>query len=254
MQTAKQLTASAQSEIASRRGSPTPTTTTGWTGSGPTRKETIQELVNRAFTRLEAIYPRTWRTSFTTDDMVKLAKREVASSMAKWKTLPTPAVLDAAIERIKAEGSDWPPSIARLVKAMKPKPEDFGMPELQQAFFEARAHAQQPEAHQWSHEGVRQAGAMTGWWDLANATSNTKADRLLSIFRASYESICNRVMAGEPVEPRALIGSDGQLSASEIAERNGREQAAAQAEEQFGSRMSAEQGLAALRALVGGAA
>ena len=128
------------------------------------------------------------------------------------------------------------------------------MPEMQAAFHEARVNAQQPAQHDWSHEGVRQAGLMTGWWDLANATTDAATRRLQTMFRTNYESICNRVMAGESVEARALIGNDGKLSVAEIAERNGREQAAAQAEERFGNRMSSEQGLAALRAMTGGGA
>ncbi|WP_339885632.1 replication protein P [Vreelandella maris] len=251
MATAQELTQNALNKIESQRVSPTQTTTAGWTGSS--RKTQLQELVNRVFTRLEAIYPRTWRTAFSTDQMLTLAKREVATSMAKWSTLPTTQSVDMAVERIKAEGGEWPPSVASLVRFLKPRPEDFGMPSAEIAFNEAIQHSQNPAGHSWSHAAVREAGRATGWFDLAQASSDARIRILRSTFRKQYDAVVNRVMAGGEVEERALVGHDGQLTAAQIAERNGREQAAAQAEEHFGRRMSGEQGIAALKGVLRGA-
>ncbi|WP_404463057.1 hypothetical protein LG331_09775 [Vreelandella aquamarina] len=239
------------SKIESQRVSPTPTTPAGSTGSSQ-RKTQLQELVNRVFTRLEAIYPRTWRTAFSTDQMLTLAKREVATSMAKWSTLPTTQAVDMAVERIKAEGGEWPPSVASLVKFLKPRPEDFGMPSPDLAFKEAIQHSQNPAAHAWSHLAVREAGKSTGWFDLAQASSESRIRTLRGLFLKHYDAIVNRVMAGGDVQERALVGHDGQLTPAQIAERNGREQAAAQAEKQFGRRMSGEQGIAALKGVLRG--
>nr|WP_251048100.1 hypothetical protein [Halomonas sp. ISL-56] len=201
---------------------------------------------------MEAIYPRTWRSAFSTPDMVKLAKREVGISMVKWSTLPTTKSLDMALERIKAEGSEWPPSVARLIASLKPQPEDFGMPSVYIAFNEAIQHSQSPDSHCWSHAAVREAGRATGWFDLAQASSESRIRILRSTFRKHYDAVVNRVMAGGPVEARALVGHDAQLNAAQLAERNGREQAAAQAEAKFGRRMSGEQGIAALKGVLRG--
>lgn len=126
------------------------------------------------------------------------------------------------------------------------------MPSVEVAFDEAIQHAQNPGGHRWTHGAVREAGQATGWFDMAAATSESRIRALRGRFSKQYRAIVNRVMAGGPVEARALLGSDGQLTASQLAERNGREQVAAQAEEQFGRRMSGEQGIAALKGLLRG--
>ncbi|MGM0858635.1 MAG: replication protein P [Pseudomonadota bacterium] len=245
------MTKSALNKIESQHASPTQTTTGGSTGSSQ-RKTQLQELVNRVFTRLEAIYPRTWRTAFSTEQMLTLAKREVATSMAKWATLPTTQAVDMAVERIKAEGGEWPPSVASLVKSLKPRPEDFGMPSVEVAFSEAMQNSQNPAAHHWTHAAVREAGRATGWFDMAQASSEAKIRALRAVFVKQYDAVTNRVMGGGPVEARALVGHDDQLTPAQIAERNGREQVAAEAEEKYGRRMSGEQGIAALKGVLRG--
>lgn len=127
------------------------------------------------------------------------------------------------------------------------------MPSAEIAFNEAIQHSQNPAGHNWSHAAVREAGRATGWFDLAQASSDARIRILRSTFRKQYDAVVNRVMAGGEVEERALVGHDGQLNAAQIAERNGREQAAAEAEGKFGRRMSGEQGIAALKGVLRGA-
>lgn len=127
------------------------------------------------------------------------------------------------------------------------------MPSADLAFKEAIQNSQSPGGHNWSHSAVRKAGLVTGWFDLAQASSDTKIRALRSIFNKHYDAIVNRVMAGGEVEARALVGHDGQLSPAELAERAGREQVAAEAEKRFGRRMSGEQGIAALKGVLRGA-
>lgn len=126
------------------------------------------------------------------------------------------------------------------------------MPSIEIAFNEAIQNSQNPAGHNWVHAAVREAGRATGWFDLAQASSETRIRALRSIFSKHYLAVVNRVMAGGPVEARALVGNDGQLNAAQIAERNGREQAAAEAEGKFGRRMSGEQGIAALKGVLRG--
>jgi hypothetical protein len=126
------------------------------------------------------------------------------------------------------------------------------MPSVEIAFNEAIQYSQSPGGHRWTHPAVREAGRATGWFDLAQASSEARIRALRSIFSKHYLAVVNRVMAGGEVEAQALVGHDGQLSAAQIAERNGREQAAAQAEKQFGRRMSGEQGIAALKGVLRG--
>ncbi|WP_134016855.1 hypothetical protein [Modicisalibacter xianhensis] len=156
--------------------------------------------------------------SFTTDEMLKLAKRELALSMANWSSLPTMERLDMAIERVKNDGGNWPPSIAELCLRLKPSMADFGLTDPEVAFKEACSHAGNVHGHAWSHQAVREAGAATGFWDLSHVASDIERSRLRKIFLAEYEAICNRVMAGGNVSNVALLESDDMKSAIERAE------------------------------------
>lgn len=174
--------------------------------------------------------------------------------MMQWPMLPTPQSLDAALERIKAEGNEWPPSVARLITTLRPQPEDFGMPNVEVAFDEAIQHARSPSNHRWSHAAVREAGKATGWFDLASASSESRIRKLKGGFVKQYRAVVNRVMSGGPVEARGLLGNDGQLTPSQLAERKGREEAVSKAQDEFGSAMTADQGIAMMRGLLRGGA
>lgn len=126
------------------------------------------------------------------------------------------------------------------------------MPSVEVAFSEAMQHSQNPAWHNWAHEAVREAGRATGWFDMAQASSDAKIRALRAVFVKQYDAVVNRVMAGEEVEARALVGHDGQLTPAQLAERNGREQVAAEAEKKYGRRMSGEQGIAALKGVLRG--
>ena len=238
MQTATQLTVAAQNKIASQQASQTPTTPAGRMvcSTKEERKSQIGTLVNRVFTRMEAIFPRTWRMSFTTDEMLKLAKRELALSMANWSSLPTQERLDMAIERVKNDGGTWPPSIAEMCLRLKPSMSDFGLPEPEVAFKEACAQAGNVHGHAWSHEAVREAGAATGFWDLRHVSSDIERSRLREIFLAEYEAICNRVIAGGNVSNIALLESDDMKSALERAEAAANEESERKMREFWASR------------------
>lgn len=128
------------------------------------------------------------------------------------------------------------------------------MPDEEVAFDEAIQHARSPSNHRWSHAAVREAGKATGWFDLASASSESRIRKLKGGFVKQYRAVVNRVMSGGAVEARGLLTSDGQLTPSQLAERKGSEEAAARAQEEFGSAMTADQGLAMVRGLLNGSA
>lgn len=128
------------------------------------------------------------------------------------------------------------------------------MPNPEAAFDEAIQHAQSPGSHRWSHAAVREAGKATGWFDLASASSDSRIRKLKGAFVKHYRAVVNRVMSGGPVEARGLLTSDGQLTPSKMAERKGREEAASKAQDEFGSTMTADQGISMMRGLLRGGA
>lgn len=172
-----------------------------------------------------------------------------------------PAQLALGLRRVRQQIQDaarandeaWPPTPIAFAALCQPKPEDLGLPSDAQAWREATANAHQPARHRWSHEAVRMAGAAVGWWDLTHGSSGTHTSKLERTFRTEYAALVNRVMAGEQLQARTLIGHDSQLNRAELAERASREAAQQQAEAAgMPHRMNSEQGLRSLRAALGG--
>ncbi|MFI0472947.1 replication protein P [Halomonas sp. HMF6819] len=157
-------------------------------------------------------------------------------------------VQDAA----RASDTAWPPMPAEFAALCQPKPEDLGLPTEAEAWREVCAHAHQPGQHTWSHDAVRMAGAAVGWWELTHGGGETRAGRLERQFRREYAALVNRVMAGEQLSARGLIGHDSTMTRAERAERASREAAQRQAGAAgMPDRMDSTQGLRMLRAALG---
>ncbi len=172
-----------------------------------------------------------------------------------------PAQLGIGLRRVRQQiqdaarqgGEAWPPTPVVFAAMCQPKPEDLGLPSEGEAWREVVANAHQPSRHRWSHEAVRMAGAAVGWWDLTHGSSDTHASKLERTFRTEYAALVNRVMAGEQLQARTLIGHDSQKNRAELAERASREAAQRNAEAAgMPPRMNSEQGLRSLRAALGG--
>ncbi|WP_447896023.1 replication protein P [Vreelandella sp. GE22] len=185
---------------------------------------------------------------------------ETSAWWAELKPL-APAQLAIGLRRVRQRVQDaarqndtaWPPMPAEFAALCQPKPEDMGLPTEAEAWREVTGNAHQPGQHRWTHEAVRMAGAAVGWWDLTHGGGDTRASRLESRFRKEYAALVNRVMRGEQLQPRHLIGHDSQLSRGERAERASREAAQQQAHAAgMPDRMNSEQGRRALRAALGG--
>ncbi|UQI41902.1 replication protein P [Vreelandella venusta] len=173
----------------------------------------------------------------------------------------TPGQLAIGLRRVRQQIQDaarqndeaWPPTPLAFAAMCQPKPEDMGLPSEGEAWREVVANAHQPARHSWSHEAVRMAGAAVGWWDLTHGTSDTHTSNMERTFRTEYAALVNRVMAGEQLQARTLIGHDSQKNRAELAERASREAAQRQAEAAgMPPRMNSEQGLRSLRAALGG--
>lgn len=173
----------------------------------------------------------------------------------------TPGKLAIGLRRVRQQIQDaaragaeaWPPTPLAFAALCQPKPEDLGLPSDAEAWREATANAHQPSRHRWSHEAVRMAGQAVGWWELTHGGGDTRTSRLESRFRKEYTALVNRVMGGEQLQSRSLIGHDSQLNRAELAERASREAAQQQAEAAgMPHRMNSEQGMRSLRAALGG--
>ncbi|WP_152618928.1 replication protein P [Halomonas sp. KHS3] len=172
-----------------------------------------------------------------------------------------PAQLALGLRRVRQQVQDaarandeaWPPTPIAFAAMCQPKSEDLGLPSEAEAWREVTANAHQPGRHRWSHEAVRMAGQAVGWWDLTHGGGESRTDRMERRFRKEYAALVNRVMEGEQLQARTLIGHDSQLNRAERAERASREAAQQRAEAAgMPQRMNSEQGMRCLRAALGG--
>lgn len=158
------------------------------TGKRPTIDHDSKVLINMIFARFHHIYTHRFESAYGDETTLNMAKREWAMTLVGTTT----EQIEFALERCKREYA-WPPTIAEFLKLLEPNPEDLGLPSIEFAYQEACLHAHDPLAHHWSHACVQLAARETGYFRLRNdAERATKP-----IFKATYERLCKRLLAGE---------------------------------------------------------
>ena len=140
------------------------------------------------FARFMAIYGHKFKSSFETQDEIRIAKREWALSLQYYGEVE----LVAAIDRCK-ETLAWMPTISEFLTILREQTGDFGLPPVKRAYEEACRFADRPSLHQWSHQAIYHAGHETGWFRLRSENE----DRVFPDFRYNYQVICRRVRSGE---------------------------------------------------------
>ena len=158
----------------------------------PVIDQKVKSLVNMLFARFMTIYGHKFKSAFDDDKEIIIAKREWALSLAGYEE----DVLVLAIEQAKRQYS-WMPSIAEFLALMDECQQSFGLPPQEQAYSEACRHATAPRQHGWSHAAVYHAGRATGWFELKSLSRQATQAR----FNHHYKILCQRVLAGERLEP-----------------------------------------------------
>lgn len=106
--------------------------------------------------------------------------------------------LDACVEL------EWPPSVGEFIRWCKPRPEQFGIPDVDTAYREAaKAVSVGWGEHTWSHPMIYHAARSIETFEWKNL-----GDRVLRpMFERAYQILASRVMAGESFDapiPKAL--------------------------------------------------
>jgi len=99
--------------------------------------------------------------------------------------------------------AEYPPTLPGFINLCKSSPEDFGLPNAQEAYEEACRNCHAPSQPIWSHPAVRVAGKKTGWYVLKTFEERKSFPR----FKNSYSVVVDRVIRGENIEekiPEAL--------------------------------------------------
>lgn len=138
---------------------------------------------------MENIYPHKWSS--------KLGKPEKNNSAFQtWRnglSGITPGQIARGLEHCIRSGDAWPPSLPQFREYCEVKPEELGLPSLEQAYQVARQ--QHPD---WSqlHPIVYHARRAVGMPEMV-----TEADNVIrSRFERAYQSLVAQVLAGEVFE------------------------------------------------------
>ncbi|MGC3871645.1 replication protein P [Halomonas sp. GXIMD04776] len=130
-------------------------------------------------------------------------------------------------ERLKdfvREGKDaWPPQPAEFAVLCELRPEDLGMPTMEEAWAEVCEKAHSPSNHLWSHVVVRLAARKVTWAIMH--TSFDEIGRVRDRFSQEYLALVNRVMSGQQLSDQALLGKDNELTPVQRAVKRGEERA-----------------------------
>lgn len=140
------------------------------------------------FTLFRVNYHNQYHAAFGDVTVLNQAKR-------LWKEALAPfsdgQILRAAREVI--EGSDYLPTLHRMLTACEGALASEGLPPVMEAYREA-ANAPSPKnAQAWSHPAVYLAGRQVGWHAMAHLAEN----RSFPLFAAAYRELIKRVLAGE---------------------------------------------------------
>lgn len=173
------------------------------------------DVINVLFRELQAIFPA-WRQAWPTDDALKAAKRSwiKAFIVAGINQLEQ---IRVGVERCRALGTSFIPSVGQFVELCQPTPEMLGIPSHDRAFREAleNSHPSRFGARAWSHPAVRHAALQCEIHNLGDQIPE-KASR---VFDRAYDITIRRLVQGLPLEDVAIgIGHDSQKSAAEWAE------------------------------------
>ncbi|AGL85587.1 replication protein P [Pseudomonas protegens] len=172
-------------------------------------------VVNALFKELQAIFPA-WKQAWPTDVALSAAKRSwiKAFIVAEINTLEQ---IRFGIERCRALGTDFAPSVGRFIKLCLPTPEMLGIPSHDKAFREAlvNAHPSRFRDRTWSHPAVRHAALQCEMHNLGDLIPEKASE----VFDRAYDITIRRLMQGLPLEDIAIgIGHDSQKTEVQLAE------------------------------------
>lgn len=116
--------------------------------------------------------------------------------LARFASMDPEEVASRIVGRLKPNdrGEVWPPEMADVIAMAQPKPEDFGLPTVSEAYRDA-VHGR------WNrHPVVYEAARRVGTFELRNWTEQ----RSRPAFEHEFDEVCSEWMAGKRFEaPRA---------------------------------------------------
>lgn len=157
-------------------------------------------VVNALFEELKAIHPA-WRQAWPTQKSENQAKRSWTKAFTS-AGMCSIEQIRYGIERCRANGSPFMPSVGEFLNWCRPTPENMGLPSVERAYLQACA-ASHPAAYSGSlHPAVWHAACETGFYLLARQPESKSRPA----FERAYALTIEMIIRGEPLReiPKAL--------------------------------------------------
>ncbi|WP_421560606.1 replication protein P [Pseudomonas sivasensis] len=176
------------------------------------------DVVNALFKELQAIFPA-WKQAWPNDVALGAAKRSWTKAFIV-AGINQIEQIRFGIERCRALGTDFMPSVGKFVTLCQPTPEMLGIPSHDKAFREAllNLHPARITSRQWSHPAVRHAALQCEMHNLADLIS----EKASKVFDRAYDITIRMMVQGQPLEDIAAgIGHDSQKPEVDLAREYG---------------------------------
>ncbi|MBX9754789.1 MAG: Replication protein P [Pseudomonadaceae bacterium] len=169
----------------------------GGGGEPPTVDQRTAAVVNLLFAELQSIFPA-HKQAWPTEAALAAAKKTwIKGFMAEG--INSVAQLRHGIERCRASGSDFAPSIGKFIFWCRPTAESLGLPTEEKAFTEAVRKTHPAMAHAtWSHDAVYHAAAECGFYNL----QTLQQDASRKLFARNYSLAVRDLIDGKPLKAR----------------------------------------------------
>ena len=158
------------------------------------------QVVNALFAELKAIHPA-WRSAWPNVEAENNAKRSWTKAFTS-AGMCSIEQIRYGIERCRANGNPFMPSVGEFLNWCRPTPENMGLPSVERAYLQACA-ASHPAADSGRlHPAVWHAACETGLYLLARQPESKSRPA----FERAYALTIEMIIRGEPLReiPKAL--------------------------------------------------
>lgn len=173
----------------------------------------VEQAVNYFFAKLESFSPSRFKSMYGDVARLNMVKAEWAPVIGRL----TRADIDAGFAKAKAKAADndsryqWP-DVSTFIGLCRIEPADLGLPDAEEAYREACHKSHNPGGHNWSHAAVREAGRLTGWYELRGNSDSPKKTRDLYFYH--YRVLVDRAVRGEDLTATVMQALTDQSTVS----------------------------------------
>ena len=158
------------------------------------------QVVNALFAELKAIHPA-WRSAWPNVESENNAKRSWTKAFTSVGMCSIEQIR-YGIERCRANGNPFMPSVGEFLNWCRPTPENMGLPSVERAYLQACAASHPAADSSRLHPAVWHAACETGLYLLARQAESKSRPA----FERAYALTIEMIIRGEPLReiPKAL--------------------------------------------------